>query len=55
MRRTSKGKTYALEYRREAARLVIDTGRTATTVARDTGLASDCWAVLGVDRRRFYE
>jgi transposase len=32
---TSKRKTYTPEYRREAARLVIDTGRTVAAVARE--------------------
>lgn len=35
---TSKRKTYTPEYRREAARLVIDTGRTVAAVAREIGV-----------------
>jgi transposase len=35
---TSKRKTYTREYRREAARLVIDTGRTVAAVAREIGV-----------------
>ena len=35
---TNKRKTYTSEYRREAARLVIDTGRTAAAVAREIGV-----------------
>lgn len=36
---TSKSrKTYTPEYRREAARLVIDTGRTIAAVAREIGV-----------------
>ena len=35
---TSKRKTYTPEYRREAARLVIDTGRTIAAVAREIGV-----------------
>ncbi|MBB2958471.1 transposase [Pseudoclavibacter helvolus] len=35
---TSKRKTYTPEYRREAAHLVIDTGRTVAAVAREIGV-----------------
>ena len=35
---TNKRKTYTPEYRREAARLVIDTGRTTAAVAREIGV-----------------
>lgn len=35
---TSKRKSYTPEYRREAARLVIDTGRTVAAVAREVGV-----------------
>ena len=35
---TSKRKMYTPEYRREAARLVIDTGRTIAAVAREIGV-----------------
>lgn len=35
---TSKRKTYTPEYRREAAHLVIDTGRTIAAVAREIGV-----------------
>lgn len=35
---TSRRKTYAPEYRREAARLVIDTDRTIAAVAREIGV-----------------
>lgn len=35
---TSKRKTYTSEYRREAARLVIDTGRPIAAVAREIGV-----------------
>ena len=35
---TSKRKTYTPEYRREAALLVIDTGRTVAAVAREIGV-----------------
>ena len=35
---TSKRKTYTPEYRREAARLVIDTGRRVAAVAREIGV-----------------
>ncbi|RFA11696.1 hypothetical protein B7R22_18305 [Subtercola boreus] len=35
---TSKRKTYTPEYRREAARLVIDTGRAVVAVAREIGV-----------------
>ena len=35
---TSKRKTYTPEYRREAAHLVIDTGRTIVAVAREIGV-----------------
>jgi transposase len=35
---TSKRKTYTPEYRREAARLVIETGRTVAAVAREIGV-----------------
>ena len=35
---TSKRKTYTPEYRREAALLVIDTGRTIAAVAREIGV-----------------
>lgn len=34
----SKPKTYTPEYRREAAHLVIDTGRTIASVAREIGV-----------------
>jgi transposase len=37
---TSKRKTYTAEYRREAARLVIDTGRTGVAVAREIGVGA---------------
>jgi transposase len=37
---TSKRKTYTPEYRREAARLVIDTGRTGVAVAREIGVGA---------------
>ena len=35
---TSKRRTYTPEYRCEAARLVIDTGRTVAAVAREIGV-----------------
>ena len=35
---TSKRKSYTPEYRREAARLVIDTDRTVAVVAREIGV-----------------
>ena len=35
---TSKRKTYTPEFRREAARLMIDTGRTVAAVAREIGV-----------------
>lgn len=35
---TRKRKTYTPEYRREAAHLVIDTGRTVAAVAREIGV-----------------
>lgn len=35
---TSRRKTYTPEYRREAARLVIDSGRTVAAVAREIGV-----------------
>ena len=35
---TNKRKTYTPEYRREAAHLVIDTGRTVAAVAREIGV-----------------
>ena len=35
---TKKRKTYTPEYRREAAHLVIDTGRTIAAVAREIGV-----------------
>ena len=41
---TKKRKTYTPEYRREAARLVIDTGRTIVAVAREIGVGE---ALLG--------
>ena len=41
---TKKRKTYTPEYRREAARLVIDTGRTIAAVAREIGVGE---ALLG--------
>ncbi len=37
---TSKRKTYTPEYRREAARLVIDTGRTIAAVASEVGVGA---------------
>ena len=37
---TSKRKTYTPEYRREAARLVIDTGRTIVAVAGEIGVGA---------------
>lgn len=35
---TNKRRTYTPEYRREAARLVIETGRTVAAVAREIGV-----------------
>lgn len=35
---SKKRATYTPEYRREAARLVIDTGRTVAAVAREIGV-----------------
>lgn len=37
---TKKRKTYTPEYRREAARLVIDTGRTIVAVAGEIGVGA---------------
>lgn len=37
---TNKRKTYTPEYRREAARLVIDTGRTIAAVASEIGVGA---------------
>ena len=37
---TSRRKTYTPEYRREAARLVIDTGRSGVAVAREIGVGA---------------
>ena len=42
---TKKRKSYTPEYRREAAHLVIDTGRTMAAVAREIGVGDSCWAV----------
>ena len=45
----SKRKTYTPEYRREAAHLVIDTGRTVAAVAREIGVGEQLlgrWVAL---------
>lgn len=50
---TSKRKTYTPEYRREAARLVIDTGRTIAAVAREIGVGEQLlgrWVLQERDR-----
>lgn len=39
----AKRKSYTPKYRQEAARLVIDTGRTIVEVAREIGVGSSCW------------
>ena len=50
---TKKRKSYTPEYRREAAHLVIDTGRTIAAVARELGLGEQLlgrWVQLERDR-----
>lgn len=52
---TSKRKMYAPEYRREAARLVIDTGRTIAAVAREIGVGEQLlsrWGACGACENR---
>ena len=52
----SKRRTYTPEYRPEAARLVIDTGRRVAMAAAQTIMTvTRMCRRLGVDRRRFYE
>lgn len=45
---TSKRKTYAPEYRREAAHVVIDTGRTIAAAVREVDVGEQ---LLNLDRR----
>ena len=50
---TKRRKTYTSEYRREAARLVIDTGRTVAAVASEIGVGEQLlgrWVRLERDR-----
>lgn len=53
---TRKRKSYTPEYRREAAHLVIDTGRPIATVAREIGVGEQLlgrW--VGIERSRLDE
>ena len=43
----ARRKSYTSKYRREAARLVIDTGRTIAEAAREINVGS-CWTVSGL-------
>lgn len=47
----SKRKTYTPEYRREASRLVIDTGRTVAAVAREIGVGEQLLGRVHADTR----
>lgn len=52
---TRKRRTYTPEYRREAARLVIDTGRTITAVAAEINVGAQLlgrWVQAERDRHR---
>lgn len=46
----AKRKSYAPKYRQEAARLVIDTGRTIARVAREIGVGEQFTGPVGGDR-----
>lgn len=53
---TKKRRTYTPEFRREAAHLVIDTGRTITAVAAEIGVGAQLlgrW--VGLERQRLGE